>query len=122
MRLPGAEVGEELRRRVRLEIGVTCSCGVAPNRMLAKAMHLLLVCLTTQHFLDANGLAHERNNLSYVGMPAAQTSALARPPGCTSDDRLIVEGSSDKSWVIRSEVTYFCTSNQQAKMRLHIAI
>lgn len=32
----GAEAAEELRRRVREEIGVTCSCGVAPNRMLAK--------------------------------------------------------------------------------------
>eukprot|EP00208_Stichococcus_sp_RCC1054_P006025 CAMPEP_0206147638 /NCGR_PEP_ID=MMETSP1473-20131121/34031_1 /ASSEMBLY_ACC=CAM_ASM_001109 /TAXON_ID=1461547 /ORGANISM="Stichococcus sp, Strain RCC1054" /LENGTH=946 /DNA_ID=CAMNT_0053544649 /DNA_START=259 /DNA_END=3099 /DNA_ORIENTATION=+ len=32
----GAEVAEELRRRVREETGVTCSCGVAPNRMLAK--------------------------------------------------------------------------------------
>lgn len=32
----GAEVAEALRQRVREETGVTCSVGVAPNRMLAK--------------------------------------------------------------------------------------
>ncbi len=29
-------MAEELRRRVREEVRVTCSCGVAPNRLLAK--------------------------------------------------------------------------------------
>jgi nucleotidyltransferase/DNA polymerase involved in DNA repair len=33
---PGEAVAEMLRRRVREETGLTCSVGVAPNRMLAK--------------------------------------------------------------------------------------
>ena len=33
---PGGQVAEELRRRVREETRLTCSCGVAPNRLLAK--------------------------------------------------------------------------------------
>ena len=32
----GAEIAAEIRRRVRTQLLVTCSCGVAPNRMLAK--------------------------------------------------------------------------------------
>ena len=34
--LAGADIAEELRQRVLTETGLTCSCGVAPNRMLAK--------------------------------------------------------------------------------------
>ena len=34
--LPGGQVAEELRGRVRERTRVTCSCGVAPNRLLAK--------------------------------------------------------------------------------------
>ena len=37
--IAGAEVGEALRGRVREETGVTCSVGIAPNRMLAKVSH-----------------------------------------------------------------------------------
>ena len=33
---PGGQVAEELRGRVREQTRVTCSCGVAPNRLLAK--------------------------------------------------------------------------------------
>lgn len=32
------EVGEELRRRVQEHTGLTCSVGIAPNRMLAKVL------------------------------------------------------------------------------------
>lgn len=32
----GAAVAEELRRRVREETRLTCSCGIGPNRLLAK--------------------------------------------------------------------------------------
>jgi hypothetical protein len=34
--MSGAQVAEDLRRRVREETTLTCSCGVAPNKMLAK--------------------------------------------------------------------------------------
>lgn len=30
------QVAEDLRARVRTQLNITCSCGVAPNRMLAK--------------------------------------------------------------------------------------
>ena len=32
--LPGAGVGEALRRAVREETGLTCSCGIGPNRQV----------------------------------------------------------------------------------------
>ena len=32
------ELGEELRRRVQDHTGLTCSVGLAPNRMLAKVI------------------------------------------------------------------------------------
>ena len=34
--LSSAQVAEELRRRVREDLGLTCSCGVGPNMMIAK--------------------------------------------------------------------------------------
>ena len=34
--LAGEEVAETIRRRVREEVHVTCSCGIGPNRLLAK--------------------------------------------------------------------------------------
>ncbi|KAG1657976.1 hypothetical protein FOA52_008036 [Chlamydomonas sp. UWO 241] len=34
--MSGAQVAEQLRRRAREETKLTCSCGVAPNKMLAK--------------------------------------------------------------------------------------
>eukprot|EP00798_Chlamydomonas_sp_ICE-L_P013199 gene13199-19034_t len=36
MGMTGAQVAEQLRHAVHQESGLTCSCGVAPNRMLAK--------------------------------------------------------------------------------------
>lgn len=45
----GEEVAETVRRRVREETGVTCSVGIAPNRMLAKVLCVMLqapACLT----------------------------------------------------------------------------
>ena len=32
----GEEVAEVIRQRVREEVHVTCSCGIGPNRLLAK--------------------------------------------------------------------------------------
>ena len=34
--LVGAEAAAEMRKRVFENTGLTCSCGIAPNRMLAK--------------------------------------------------------------------------------------
>jgi len=41
----GEEVAETVRRRVREETGVTCSVGIAPNRMLAKVLCVMLQAL-----------------------------------------------------------------------------
>ena len=46
-------MGEALRGRVREETGVTCSVGIAPNRMLAKVPHPVLfgsALCAQQHF------------------------------------------------------------------------
>ncbi len=55
-------MGEALRGRVREETGVTCSVGIAPNRMLAKVSHfvspsfgptLTASCYLVTHPLDS---------------------------------------------------------------------
>lgn len=39
-----AQVAARIRHEVQAEAGVTCSCGIAPNKMLAKARACVVVC------------------------------------------------------------------------------
>jgi len=54
-----AQVAARIRHEVRAEVGVTCSCGIAVNKMLAKVRHSVLkpkkVCIAVNKMLGRDG-------------------------------------------------------------------